>query len=915
LRWRIADLIAVKQLSGAEPFGTPDETAAFVALADQVRTSGFSLAQLTALCTSEAQVTAPAALDERLRLAAQLRIGLAAVAADTEVPETLDLATTRARLEQVLAPELAERITTTLQDAVATHWTTFSTEPGAAILPEPRLRYDRIGKRLGTVGALSQPERDRLRGLSDEAAYQEAIDKLFADAENYRDTASVLFDECFGSLLDSIIEQLLSAPNLTLENAPDSDALNDKCALLLKQLLPFLRDRLSRRLVTQTLAETLSLEPATVQALLERDQLLAGLLDTPPGVANMPGFLDLAAPGLTATWYNAPNLEGSGEPATVPAPHHDSTDPEHPSPIPPTIQSASWEAWLLAPNSEEYRFTLGGNVAATLTLDGEPIDLSASEPIRLEAGRFYQLRLEAAQLDPATAILALSWQSPTTPRALLPAEQLFPRTEIDRFLGAMAHLQRAALLIVGCKLSTVELDYLAGAHFQTTITAVPSDGPQSIFKRWRRIQDYVSLRDRLPGGETRLIDLFATAALGNTSSAAELTDELIEQLRAVTGWTSELVPTAWLRHSPFAVNPESLRDDRHLRRLEPCVALARRIGIALADLGKWAHGAPAQQIKDSVRAKYDDAAWYSIAGPLNDRLRAQGRDALLAYLLRQSFAIRHRIATPNDLYEHLLIDVEMSACMKTSRVRQAISSVQLFVQRCLMNLEPQVVPSDIDAQHWQWMQNYRVWEANRKVFLYPENWIEPELRDDKTPFFKDLEAELLQNDLTPEYVETLFLNYLEKLDEVARLDICGMYWEGERDGRPRGRGILHVFGRTFSAPHKYFYRRWLEGEMGGGTWTAWEALNLNIESDPIDGGVHLIPVVFNRRLYLFWPVFTEKPFYPDGSTSSKDGPIFRFRIARRIHIGRSSSVGQKERPQHGQPKSYPPTLWCQCLLK
>ena len=29
---------------------------------------------------------------------------------------------------------------------------------------------------------------------------------------------------------------------------------------------------------------------------------------------------------------------------------------------------------------------------------------------------------------------------------------------------------------------------------------------------------------------------------------------------------------------------------------------------------------------------------------------------------------------------------------------------------------------------WAWRKNYRVWDANRQVFLYPENWIEPELR-------------------------------------------------------------------------------------------------------------------------------------------------------------------------------------------
>jgi SpoVK/Ycf46/Vps4 family AAA+-type ATPase len=43
---------------------------------------------------------------------------------------------------------------------------------------------------------------------------------------------------------------------------------------------------------------------------------------------------------------------------------------------------------------------------------------------------------------------------------------------------------------------------------------------------------------------------------------------------------------------------------------------------------------------------------------------------------------------------------------------------------------------------WTWRKRYRVWEANRKVFLYPENWIEPELRDTTTAAFGALAAEL-----------------------------------------------------------------------------------------------------------------------------------------------------------------------------
>ena len=78
----------------------------------------------------------------------------------------------------------------------------------------------------------------------------------------------------------------------------------------------------------------------------------------------------------------------------------------------------------------------------------------------------------------------------------------------------------------------------------------------------------------------------------------------------------------------------------------------------------------------------------------------------------------------NDLYEYFLVDVEMEACMPSSRIVQAHNSIQLFVQRCLMGLEPDAiadVEKDPNWNQWKWMKNYRVWEANRKVFLYPEN--------------------------------------------------------------------------------------------------------------------------------------------------------------------------------------------------
>jgi len=196
----------------------------------------------------------------------------------------------------------------------------------------------------------------------------------------------------------------------------------------------------------------------------------------------------------------------------------------------------------------------------------------------------------------------------------------------------------------------------------------------------------------------------------------------------------------------------------------------------------------------------------------------------------------------------------MDPCMKTSRVKQAISTVQLFVQRCLMNLESQVSPDAIDGEMWRsWLHGYRLWEANYRVFAYPENYVEYDLRLDKSPFFKELESELLQNDLNTETAETAFLNYLNKLDEVARLEICGMYVQDKDPETPEDVNIIHVFGRTFNVPHIYYYRRFeMEEGCAQGTWTPWEKVQVDIEGD------HLIPVIWNRKLYIFWPIFTEK---------------------------------------------------------
>jgi hypothetical protein len=422
-------------------------------------------------------------------------------------------------------------------------------------------------------------------------------------------------------------------------------------------------------------------------------------------------------------------------------------------------------------------------------------------------------------------------------------------------------LWKIALILNKLAITPVMLPWLfeSGSELLINLNALPfenTDVPSVSFSELRKLLRLIKMRDALRLDNPSLLKLLNAE---NRQTFAQVLSEL-------TGWSESDLKLLAKHFEDFPDEPtqnyglislsfpEDYRNGEALRRFQACLEMSKRLGVSAQEIFKWLTpdltAKAARSIRLAVQAKYGFDQWLKVASPLRDKLRLQQRNALVSYLMGGNAQTNAKFKDTNDLFAHYLIDVEMAPCMLTSRIKQAISSVQLFIQRCLINLEPNVTMTTDDADKWtSWKKWYRVWEANRKVFLYPENWIEPELRDNKSPFFKDLESELLQNEVTLETVEAAFRRYLEKLDEVARLEISGMYYQEDEE-------ILHVFGRTRGIPHIYYYRRWENSAF----WTPWERVDLDIE------GEHLIPVVWNQRLYLFWPIFTEKANEPTNST-------------------------------------------------
>ena len=882
LRLSARELFALRRLSGTDPFQPLDLAQSdaslpfgavrppairFIEMVQQVRSSPFKVSALVYYLQHEDwSGKASPSEEDILAFARTLRGDLRRIERENAVQDDPAGEITKSRMALVYPQDVVDTFFGFLNNTI-----TFTT-PYSHSQPQleevilgvtDRIAYDDLRKQLVFRGVMTEGERDALEGVSGVGdAFKNAVQALYdAGQERLR------------NFFDHYPE--LEEPYLNFVSG--GEHAEKPFSNLLVKILPDVLGKLKRQYLCQTLSAEVGADLSLVTLLLED----AGVLHAvdpleEPAIAD---FLALETPGLSAEIFFGDSLGDMPDhseiasridygPSTTSLP----SDPAHPD----AGISGRWRGFLEVPESGFYNFHVVADSDAEirLKLDGEEITLTSrngvwrnGEPIELQAGHPYALELQARRVKER---LSLKWERTGMGKGTIPAAQLCPATVVAHFKTTYLRVLKALTIAEALRLSAGELGHfathadhrIAGEGWLNLLPAEPlpaGDAARALFRNLRTLLTYRDLKEEMDISDERLLEVLRAPTARD--------EQGILLLERVAGWR-EADLTALLDHFGLALS--DLGHLRHLVRLHGVFEVVRKMGIGGSTLISMTTNEPdADSLRDlqaALRARYDDTPapranlsadeetpargllpasrdWLRLIQPINDELRGLQRDALVAHVLHEMArkpATRH-IDTPDKLFEYFLIDVRMDACMKTSRIKQAISSVQLFIQRCLMNLEPEVASSDINARQWEWMKRYRVWEANRKVFLWPENWLEPELRDDKSPFFRDLESELLQGDVTDEAAATALVHYLEKLDEVAKLEICGMYYEENKLGNPAD-DVIHVIARTAGARRTYYYRR----QEGGGVWTPWEKIDLNIEDNPV------LPVVWKGRLFLFW---------------------------------------------------------------
>lgn len=157
---------------------------------------------------------------------------------------------------------------------------------------------------------------------------------------------------------------------------------------------------------------------------------------------------------------------------------------------------------------------------------------------------------------------------------------------------------------------------------------------------------------------------------------------------------------------------------------------------------------------------------------------------------------RHFTLVINDLTQGLLIDLQNSGAQRTTRVDQAIETLQelLFSLRAGSLAEESTLPKPLPAsgwkllpsedqfdREWKWMGSYATWRAALFTFLYTDNALLPYLRSDATQEFHDLMDEVGQKrPLSPQNARDKAKIYLDRLKQTLGVALPSDFSLSER---------------------------------------------------------------------------------------------------------------------------------------
>lgn len=343
--------------------------------------------------------------------------------------------------------------------------------------------------------------------------------------------------------------------------------------------------------------------------------------------------------------------------------------------------------------------------------------------------------------------------------------------------------------------------------------AIPSLNLDTVF--W--LFNYTEWRDALPGSVAEARLCFGRNVATGVPDDPSYPLALFAQLN---GWDPQLAIGVWTAMDHPATDT---LDMRHVQQLVQWLSTARQLQLPaekisamrtlLASNDPASNSVQRASLSPAILAAVRAQASQSKLTTLTEQLAEHRRDALLRYYLHNVVPadLKQKIKTPDDLYEYMLIDAQVSARVTTSRIAEAISSVQLYLHRCREGIDPDVDPVALAAEmkpggyfsFWDaYNKRYGTWAGLQRLLRYPASYVDPTLRYVKTTLFHTLEDALNQGRLTERRAEDAFIAYVDAIRDVLDIE----YIDGHQIGKESDAPILFL-GRRNESPARYFWRQ------------------------------------------------------------------------------------------------------------
>ncbi len=189
-------------------------------------------------------------------------------------------------------------------------------------------------------------------------------------------------------------------------------------------------------------------------------------------------------------------------------------------------------------------------------------------------------------------------------------------------------------------------------------------------------------------------------------------------------------------------------------------------------------------------------------------------------------ATAHPVRDPNptnldQLEDYLSIDLRTGSCKGTTEVALAIGALQGLVQRFLLGKEPFPAVTKFAHRQWAWTRSYSIWAAVATIFLYPETFLFPRFRTDRTESF-DRMVDVVEDQVANRRVAQ------EALDSFAEelRDFTGVKVEASTEAAD----IAYFF--TLGRLSRYLYYSTLDKAQ---RWSGWHRIDIARGDPPVEG--------------------------------------------------------------------------------